>query len=98
PPIYTLSLHDALPISLRSSRVSSGRRPGTRRTSGPASPFRTEVDGDRADGVWLGESSWAWFTACDSSTGRTANAGPGFPVLPVRSEEHTSELQSRRDL
>src|SRR3989304_9820691 len=50
--IYTLSLHDALPISSRSSRPCEGTR-------------------------------------------RTSTAGP---AVDVRSEEHTSELQSRLHL
>src|SRR5438874_9873469 len=57
--IYTLSLHDALPIS-------SGAAPFPPSASGPIS------------------SRW----------GRTASTGS----RSKRSEEHTSELQSRRDL
>src|SRR5204862_5718684 len=66
PHISTLSLHDALPISLR-----------------------------RAPRGWPRDShEWAWphrrrsARSADPSTGRLAE----------RSEEHTSELQSRRDL
>src|SRR5690349_23979929 len=55
--IYTLSLHDALPI-YRSGRRRSKARSGGRGRCGPA----------------------------------------GRSPCPVRSEEHTSELQSRRDL
>src|SRR5690349_24569986 len=59
--IYTLSLHDALPISMpsTSTRSRSARRPSARPT----------------------------WRSCARSTARTS-----------RSEEHTSELQSRRDL
>src|SRR5690349_24161954 len=63
--IYTLSLHDALPISLRARRAaasSHSSRPSGRGRSAPSAPRRR---------------------------GRTGTA---------RSEEHTSELQSRRDL
>src|SRR5216683_7580497 len=56
--IYTLSLHDALPIS--PSRVSSPR--------------------------------WGW------SRGSTSGRGPAGTRDGSRSEEHTSELQSRSDL
>src|SRR5438445_6201713 len=59
PEIYTLSLHDALPISLRRARRSSSR---SRRCSRPSS------------------RSWSWDNERD------------------RSEEHTSELQSRQYL
>src|SRR5215469_18603865 len=57
--IYTLSLHDALPIG--------------------------------ADAVWGGNS-----LACQLR-GLCPSAVQG-PVVVARSEEHTSELQSRRDL
>src|SRR5438874_13357982 len=70
--IYTLSLHDALPISIADSRFAG------------------------IDDSWIGkpdgyvESRWpillevAWFLDPEERI--------------VRSEEHTSELQSRRDL
>src|SRR2546426_12200581 len=59
--IYTLSLHDALPISLR------GRKPSNRNESvGRPDPARAA---------------------------KTAE-GPGTGTTRMRSEEHTSELQS----
>src|SRR5204863_9937597 len=72
--IYTLSLHDALPISATRtcSRTSRWSAPGA-----PRSPTR-----GRRTSSWSGTRElsparcWAW----------------------GRSEEHTSELQSRRDL
>src|SRR3712207_6991033 len=75
--IYTLSLHDALPISRwrrgRSGRWGRGsappRRPGASRQCGPA-----------------------------SRSSRRAGPGSRIGALPVRSEEHTSELQSRQYL
>src|SRR3712207_9433292 len=74
--IYTLSLHDALPISTARSATasrprrpprarSSSRRRGRARASPPISTARTS-------------SRWSW--------------------CPARSEEHTSELQSRQYL
>src|SRR5690349_24072194 len=70
--IYTLSLHDALPISLTWAR-------STRR----------------------GRQSSATRSRCSVAS----TMSPGTPrtlqytlVAPPRSEEHTSELQSRRDL
>src|SRR5206468_10815272 len=69
--ISTLSLHDALPISL-SARARIGR--GARRCS-PASA--------------RGCCTPCWTTS--SASGRPE-------ALEVRSEEHTSELQSRSDL
>src|SRR5690349_22963729 len=60
--IYTLSLHDALPISRRE-------------------------DQDRASGRRVGSRHLQQVPAADPS-----------PPCRRRSEEHTSELQSRRDL
>src|SRR5690349_23914623 len=71
--IYTLSLHDALPISPRSpstaSRSSTRAALATSRSGGP--PSRSSA-----------RRSWPPRPRCST----------------VRSEEHTSELQSRRDL
>src|SRR3712207_6977746 len=72
--IYTLSLHDALPIWRRSPR---SPRTG-RRTRCPRAP----APGTRREG-----------------RGRTpAATPPGSPARARRSEEHTSELQSRQYL
>src|SRR5690349_24194197 len=76
--IYTLSLHDALPISADTvAPVSSWRRNSGRRTatSGSSTACR------RAASI---PGSSASSRACG--------------VRSRRSEEHTSELQSRRDL
>src|SRR6266576_1036816 len=63
--IYTLSLHDALPISAAMTVVGVGSvEQIARMLPGPAGPRTSIVTGDE----------------------------------PPRSEEHTSELQSRRDL
>src|SRR5206468_12146976 len=64
--IYTLSLHDALPIS------SSGRRLPATSGGSPGSTRR--------------------------SSGARARSGRSTPASRCRSEEHTSELQSRSDL
>src|SRR3712207_8922924 len=68
--IYTLSLHDALPIS----------RERGRRSAGPSRP---------RPGTWLARTSRA--------AGRPADR-PRRPNRADRSEEHTSELQSRQYL
>src|SRR3712207_8096428 len=68
--IYTLSLHDALPICSRGSRTAWARLAPT---------VRSGVSGLLAPGVFL---------RCDLGRKRVAE----------RSEEHTSELQSRQDL
>src|SRR5690606_40618081 len=85
--LYTLSLHDALPISLtlrgNLDRVGWGaQRPGgetmvSKRQHGPVGAFG-------AFGVWLGEGTWVPGTAAVAER--------------LRSEEHTSELQSRENL
>src|SRR5439155_25040169 len=66
--LYTLSLHDALPISC-----------GTRDSSRTHSPPRRLCD------QRVGESTYKAI-------------GIGEPPIPIRSEEHTSELQSRGHL
>src|SRR3712207_8498328 len=66
--IYTLSLHDALPISWRRARRPSAR-------SGSSRSFLT---------TWAAAVSW-------STSPRTRTSA-------ARSEEHTSELQSRQYL
>src|SRR5690606_41204268 len=81
--IYTLSLHDALPIShVLDCAVGEGHR----RADGDA---RTRVDGagERGAGVARGVE------AGDGAAGAVEDAAVG-----VRSEEHTSELQSRENL
>src|SRR5690349_23291622 len=65
--IYTLSLHDALPISIRGSQVSD---------IGWFTPAGTEMS----------DEDWQ------------AGFAKSLGVFLNRSEEHTSELQSRRDL
>src|SRR3712207_7168207 len=73
PEIYTLSLHDALPISTTTPR--SGRRSSRSRGAAvPSSRKRPSTPG----------------------TARTPHHWPGCSV--GRSEEHTSELQSRQYL
>src|SRR5690242_21421651 len=68
--IYTLSLHDALPISSPASAAS---------THAPSSTVpRTAATGTRRR--------------------TTAGAGAGGACVAVRSEEHTSELQSHVNL
>src|SRR3712207_9080528 len=69
--IYTLSLHDALPIS----------RPGTRRSS----------CGSHS------RASLSWSRARRSCSPRPGSRG-GCGTRAGRSEEHTSELQSRQYL
>src|SRR3712207_8391002 len=73
--IYTLSLHDALPIFRRPARVPPPAREGLHPLRPRPSPALPAADDDRAREV-------------------VGGAGLG----DVRSEEHTSELQSRQYL
>src|SRR5207249_11645667 len=73
---YTLSLHDALPISPHH------RGRGSARTSSPFGPRRRAASPPR----------------CGSPGTRRPPSRRGTAGLDVRSEEHTSELQSRFDL
>src|SRR5690606_40682673 len=79
--IYTLSLHDALPISRARPRTRSASAepdgPSSARSSG-----RGRAIGSRARGARI----------------RCRPAGPRSGGIAPRSEEHTSELQSRENL
>src|SRR3712207_8975281 len=77
--IYTLSLHDALPISPQDR--------GLRR-------------GDHRFGEWRGHDAGCRRTdRLSQRSGSARNRGcSGCPDPDVRSEEHTSELQSRQYL
>src|SRR5690606_41899688 len=73
---YTLSLHDALPISW-SCRTRSPEPPAPAATGRPARRRPA---------------------AHAAATGRLIHSGHASPRPPRRSEEHTSELQSRENL
>src|SRR5206468_5913279 len=83
PPIYTLSLHDALPIS-----------------TAPAAPASSSARGRTGDGASSKSPTLA--TGAPAPGGPTARiwrgTAPSGPASEGRSEEHTSELQSRSDL
>src|SRR5206468_11225228 len=91
---HTLSLHDALPIS--AARVSAGGRP---LTDAPSSSTAASVrNSQRGQRTWRGVLPLnAPISLPRSRSVRfsppTRNRSPA-----LRSEEHTSELQSRSDL
>src|SRR3712207_7650058 len=85
--IYTLSLHDALPILT----ISRGGLLVVILISGPEGPRVFESDPLPKDGTALDVDKSALF---ESQTQLRLSAR----VLTVRSEEHTSELQSRQYL
>src|SRR3712207_6987078 len=74
--IYTLSLHDALPISFLLWE---------RRTRDPMLPLEL-----------FGRGNFAWGNV--ETLAMYGGLGAMFFVLVLRSEEHTSELQSRQYL
>src|SRR5438874_10011502 len=75
--IYTLSLHDALPIS----------------DPVDAAPRQPHVAPEPPDGAAAARAAPAGYV------GRERLLGPSpHDLAHLRSEEHTSELQSRRDL
>src|SRR3712207_7894662 len=82
--IYTLSLHDALPISR-----------GRSSTSAPSSPTPASSSTTTCPVSRLAPSSSA--SATSGSTFARLKGGPTFRRRS-RSEEHTSELQSRQYL
>src|SRR3712207_7117789 len=85
PEIYTLSLHDSLPI------CQGGHHPIRRGVSDP--PHDLRVTGQSADRPPkpVAMPEWAPATVRTSRCGMLARRWP-------RSEEHTSELQSRQYL
>src|SRR5205807_7701989 len=87
PPIYTLSLHDALPISVLVLRSLEARHPFRR--FGAANQVTTIRVGIVALVAGLiGEASFPLVAATASASSLVAL------LLDGRSEEHTSELQS----
>src|SRR5207253_11350032 len=93
PEIYTLSLHDALPISLFQRRQSDRRRVapiGLR-----ALPRRPGLLGAE---IFVSVVHQGIEPALGSCPGETVCGDPLFQRSPNRSEEHTSELQSRGHL
>src|SRR5690606_41369111 len=89
PHLYTLSLHDALPIFNRYTSASTRTLPGS--TSRVRSRGRSHAE---SAGI-----SHTATTSDASSDSTTVNAIPATrrAAMP-RSEEHTSELQSRENL
>src|SRR5205814_3935441 len=96
PGTYTLSLHDALPISLNRWSSSS-----TVSFSPSTEPSTSALAGDRALNRFHGR---AQLTELSGQTGQgRVQPGDALGVLCAlleggRSEEHTSELQSLRHL
>src|SRR5204862_5992050 len=91
--IYTLSLHDALPISPSRSIISGPR------LTGPPGPYDGRISGPAPGWPWTRHASYG--ETCPTPLrlrGSFRVRVPADPGPARRSEEHTSELQSRRDL
>src|SRR5207302_8835120 len=95
-PPHTLSLHDALPISLRTGHrqrfdlaALDGRDIGRHRVEGDVDVLADQI----------GNDGWgaAVLDGAEFDTGRALQKNAG-DVPERRSEEHTSELQSRENL
>src|SRR3712207_8595579 len=84
--IYTLSLHDALPIYFAPGDRVAFALPGAQLPGGFAIATR-QTYGRTSDGM-----------ICSEAELGLAAESPGILVLEKRSEEHTSELQSRQYL
>src|SRR5207253_9056218 len=76
--LYTLSLHDALPICPPRTLTPRATSPTTSQAAWRSSPKTT--------------------TSSAASSSASCAAWDSRPVRPPRSEEHTSELQSRGHL
>src|SRR5207302_2434034 len=89
---HPLSLHDALPIS-------SG---GTKATAFSAAARSRSAQAQRSDRKATPRAASGLLSATDSSSFRHAATSPfsqkAFQPRAPRSEEHTSELQSRENL
>src|SRR5690606_40918431 len=83
--IYTLSLHDALPISseMRATRISP---------FGAAAMNLAPRIREFTSSTWKPGSVWR------GNGMSVPGPAPGAPAPDCRSEEHTSELQSRENL
>src|SRR5699024_11669813 len=92
--IYTLSLHDALPISLgfRDVRLEDKNERSLSLSRLSTMNENTTPSWDREVDLLVLGTGAAGLSAALTGTAE------GLSVLPLRSEEHTSELQSRFDL
>src|SRR5690606_41440046 len=93
--LYTLSLHAALPIS-PCTAARSGRPDCWPR----ASPHRTSWDrSSPAPWTWSAMGGWCWCSPACCTAASSSRPCCSIRCCPCsRSEEHTSELQSRENL
>src|SRR5207247_4657117 len=98
PPIYTLSLHDALPICYRQDALSCSSASSTRRSSASGTPRnrRASLTSLQRKDFMSVPSHEAAVTSPRTTLSSVTTATR--ILLCLRSEEHTSELQSRVDI
>src|SRR5207302_6078256 len=95
PPRHSLPLHDALPI-FAGTRTNSAHAPSVRATP---MPFQFSQRLKRPARHWRHVPSYSvGSTATKSPTLTLRTSAPIATTSPQRSEEHTSELQSRENL
>src|SRR5699024_11990862 len=93
PPTYTLSLHDALPILRRKNSISSHSWRAIQTMYIPRMSCSVK------SGTWnRSETLRPLQYISKKSAKRSSTTHPSHSILKPRSEEHTSELQSRFDL
>src|SRR5207249_11219278 len=91
---YTLSLHDALPISPSSSRSGQGSAPGWKYATGGKAGSAL-YNCHCSDAAYAISAAFAFLSALML---RSSRSKAKAALIAYRSEEHTSELQSRFDL
>src|SRR5207302_9428090 len=91
--ISTLSLHDALPISVRLKHLPTG-------ITVTCQTERSQLSNREAAMALLRSRVWEYELSQQPNVGdlRTTQVGAGDRSEKIRSEEHTSELQSRENL
>src|SRR5262249_57010180 len=95
--LCTLSLHDALPISLFPDALEELVVASAETSDSPATACKQ--DWLRFDPSCLSRRGMPWgATSPDSSAIAGPSAAEDVPAPPLRSEEHTSELQSLTNL
>src|SRR5207249_12143520 len=95
--IYRLSLHDALPIYPRSDATTRPRSAPTPISNRPRKMELRECAGIDS-GDCSEELQGVLFFALEGVAADDRSKASAIPNGPDRSEEHTSELQSRFDL
>src|SRR5207249_6343244 len=96
--IHTLSLHDALPILICARWDDSMPRSTPVGRGGPPHPYHLHSETCRAGHTARLATPRTRGIHHDATTAGRVHPGHGARSDPSRSEEHTSELQSRFDL